>query len=402
MKQRREGLRVALVHDWLIGNAGGERVLLDLHDLWPEAPIYTLVYDRDKAPAWTHDCDIRTTYLQRVPGAVSHHKLMLALMPRAWEALDLTEFDLVVSSCMSCCKGVITRPDALHVCMCYSPTRYLWDRYYEYLASTDPIRRAAMRRIIPRVREWDYLAAQRVDAFAVDSDFVGKRVQKYYRREATTIYPGLPLSEHELCEPEDYYLVVSRFIGYKRIDLAIEACNFLGRRLVVVGSGGEEEDRLRALAGPTVDFRGKVSDEEMSDIYARAKGFLFPGIEDYGLTPIEAMASGVPVLAFGAGGALETVLDGRTGLFFDEQSVAAMAACIERFEDEGVAYSREEIARHGRSFSRERFRREFSDFVKGLIDEHGTARVAQSAKTEATPHSHTYSSRLPAVEWRNS
>lgn len=366
-------LKVALVHDWLIGDAGGERVLFDLHKLWPEAPIYTLVHDPRKAPAWTRDCDIRTTYIQRIPGAVHHHKLLLSMMPKAWEALDLMEYDLVVSSCMSCCKGVLTRPDALHVCYCHSPIRYVWDLYYEYQAGTDPVRRAAMRRIIPKVRQWDYLAAQRVDVFVSNSDFVGKRIKKFYRRESKTIHPASPVRAREILPGEGYYLVVSRFVRYKRVDLAIQACNDLARRLVVVGSGGEEEERLRSMAGPTIEFTGRVSDEEMTRIYAGADAFLFPGIEDFGLTPVEAMASGVPVLAYAEGGATETVVDGDTGLFFHEQSARSLADCIRRFEDSGVARTREEIARYATNFSPERFRREMRELVRHELVRRGFA-----------------------------
>ena len=366
-----KGLKVALVHEWLISNAGSERVLLDLHEIWPDAPIYTLVYDETKAPDWTHDCDIRTTRLQRIPGAKTHHKLMLSMMPRAWEELDLTSYDLVVSSCSSCCKGVITRPDALHVCYCHSPIRYAWDLYHEYLAGTDRIRRAAMRRIIPRIREWDFLAAQRVDAFVANSAYVAQRINKFYRREAEVIHPAMPVSAAEPREPEDYYLVVSRFVSYKRVDLAIEACNLRGARLKVVGSGGEEEGRLRELAGPTVEFVGYVEDDAMVDLYAGAKALLFPGVEDFGLTPIESMASGTPVLAFAKGGVLETVRDGETGLFFPEQSAVSLATCMERLEDEGVAWSRDQIADYGKGFSRERFREDFSAFVYKKLEEAG-------------------------------
>ena len=364
-------MKVALVHDWLIGNAGGERVLLDFHEIWPDAPIYTLVYDRQRAPSWTHACDVRTTALQKVPGAVSHHKLLLSWMPRAWEALDLTGYDLVVSSCMSCCKGVLTRPDALHVCYCHSPIRYVWDLYYEYLEGTDPVRRAAMKRVIPKVREWDFLAAQRVDEFVSNSDYVGKRIRKFYRRDSVTIHPASPVRFDEVCEAGEYYLVVSRFVSYKRVDLAIETCNRLGRKLVVVGSGGEDENRLRELSGPTVEFVGAVSDDELAGLYARARAFLFPGVEDFGLTPIEAMSAGVPVLAYGKGGVLETVVDGQTGLYFHAQTPAALSECIERFERDGVQLTRDEIAAYGRVFSRERFQREFGGFVRQKLEEYG-------------------------------
>lgn len=358
-------LKVALVHDWLVGRGGGERVLYDLHEMFPEAPIYTLVYDNENAPNWCKSCDIRTTYIQKWPAAKKHHKLLLSFMPKAWEALDLTEFDLVISSCMSCCKGVLTSPDALHVCYCHSPIRYVWDMYYDYLENAGGIKKAMMPRLIHKVRQWDYLAAQRVDHFVANSDFVGKRIEKYYRRNFTTIHPGTRINKYPITEtPDDYYLVVSRFVHYKRVDLAIEACNRLGRKLKVIGSGGEEEKKLRAIAGPTIEFLGRVSDEEMERYYSCAKAFLFPGMEDYGITPVEAMSAGVPVLAFGKGGALETVIDGKTGLFFYEQTASSLAQCIERFEDSGVSYTRQQIHEHSLDYSDEVFKNKFRIFLE--------------------------------------
>lgn len=365
-------LKVALVHDWLVGRGGGERVLYDIHTLFPDAPIYTLVYDQDKAPEWCKECDIRTTYIQKWPGAKSHHKLLLSFMPKAWEALDLTEYDLVISCCASCCKGVITRPDALHVCYSFSPTRYVWDLYYDYLENTNAIKRFFMKRMIHKVRLWDFQAAQRVDHFAADSNFVGSRIKKYYRRDFTTIYPGTRINEYPITEmPDDYYLVVARFVRYKRVDLAIEACNQLKKKLVVIGSGGEEEERLKKLAGDTVEFLGRVSDEEMERYYSRAKAFLFPGIEDYGMTPVEAMSAGVPVLAFGKGGALETVQDGKTGLYFHDQTVSGLVHCIEEFERNGVAYSRQQIHDYSLNFSDEIFKGNFTNFLKDKLIECG-------------------------------
>lgn len=365
-------LKVALVHDWLVGRGGGERVLYDIHTLFPDAPIYTLVYDQDKAPEWCKECDIRTTYIQKWPGAKSHHKLLLSFMPKAWEALDLTEYDLVISCCASCCKGVITRPDALHVCYSFSPTRYVWDLYYDYLENTNAIKRFFMKRMIHKVRLWDFQAAQRVDHFAADSNFVGSRIKKYYRRDFTTIYPGTRINEYPITEmPDDYYLVVARFVRYKRVDLAIEACNQLKKKLVVIGSGGEEEERLKKLAGDTVEFLGRVSDEEMERYYSRAKAFLFPGIEDYGITPVEAMSAGVPVLAFGKGGALETVQDGKTGLYFHDQTVSGLVHCIEEFERNGVAYFRQQIHDYSLNFSDEIFKGNFTNFLKDKLIECG-------------------------------
>lgn len=367
MRSDFKNLKVALVHDWLVSKGGGERVLKDLHDMFPAAPIYTLVYDENKAPAWLRACDVRTTYIQRWPGGRSHHKLLLSFMPKAWEALDLTEFDLVISSCTSCCKGVITSPDATHICYCHSPIRYVWDLYYEYMRDAGTLKTFFMKMMIHSVRLWDFQAAQRVDHFVANSDYVGRRIQKYYRRPSTTIHPATPVAAKRVGEARGYYLVVSRFVRYKRVDLAVKACGKLDRKLIIIGSGGEEEQHLRAIAGPTVEFRGRVSDEEMVEAYAGADAFLFPGTEDFGLTPVEAMASGVPVIAYGKGGALETVVDGETGLFFGEQSVDSLAECIELFEREGVTKSRQQISDYAQQFSTERFKAEMFEFCEKAV-----------------------------------
>ena len=365
-------LNVALVHDWLVSSGGGERVLRDLHRMFPNAPIYTLVYNQTKAPKWLEECDVRPTYIQKWPGGKTHHKYLLSFMPKAWEALDMSEYDLVISTCSSCCKGVITRPDAEHICYSFSPTRYVWDLYHEYMAGAGAVKRFFMPGMIHKVRLWDFQAAQRVDHFVADSNFVGSRIKKFYRRDFTTIYPGAHINEYPIVdEPEDFYLVVSRFVHYKRVDIAVEACNMLGKKLVVIGSGGEEEQKLRAMAGLTIEFKGRVSDEEMEHYYSRAKGFLFPGIEDYGLTPIEAMSAGVPVLAYGKGGALETVADGKTGLYFHDQSAKGLAECIERFEREGVSYTRQQIHEYSLGFSEEVFRQKMGDFISKTLADRG-------------------------------
>jgi glycosyltransferase involved in cell wall biosynthesis len=363
-----KNLKVALVHDWLVSCGGGERVLYDFHSIFPDAPIYTLVYDPEKAPKWTTDCDIRTTYIQKWPGGKNHHKLLLAFMPKAWESLDLMQYDLVISSCASCCKGVLTRPDAIHICYCHTPIRYVWDRYFEYYAGAGAFKRFFMRRMIHSVRMWDYLAAQRVDNFIANSNFVGKRIQKFYRRDADTIYPGVVVTNDPVSEKrDDFYLVVSRFVSYKRVDLAIEACNQLGRRLVVVGSGGEEEERLRGMAGPSIEFVGRISDDEMRSYYHRAKAFLFPGIEDFGLTPLEAQEGGAPVIAYGEGGALETVVDGKTGLFFHEQTTEALITCLKHFEREGVAFTHQQIHDASLKFSEDAFKNSMCRYIDDKV-----------------------------------
>lgn len=360
-------LKVAIVHDWLVSYAGADRVVDCMHHVFPDAPIYTLVYDKEKMPTWFRDYDIRTTWIQKLPFATKLYKKLLPLMPGAFEALDLSEYDLVLSSSSSCSKGVITRPDAVHICYCHTPIRYVWDFYYTYRANANPLVRAVMPSQMHKLRQWDKCAADRVDYFIANSRYIAQRIKKYYRRDSDVIYPCVHINQSPFVEKEDFYLVVGRFTWYKRIDLAVAACTKLGRRLVVIGTG-DEESRLKAMAGPTVEFKGGgLSDEEVRGYYLRAKAFLFPGEEDFGITPVEAQSAGTPVLAFGRGGACETVEDGRTGLLFHAQAVESLAECIEKFEAEGVACSKEEIRAHSLSFSEARFEEELRAYCERRV-----------------------------------
>ena len=360
-------LKVAIVHDWLVSYAGADRVVDCMHHVFPDAPIYTLVYDKEKMPAWFRSYDIRTTWVQKLPFATKLYKKMLPLMPGAFEALDLSEYDLVLSSASSCSKGVITRPDAVHICYCHTPIRYVWDFYYTYRANANPLVRAVMPSQMHKLRQWDKCAADRVDYFIANSRYIAQRIKKYYRRDSDVIYPCVHINQSPFVEKEDFYLVVGRFTWYKRMDLAVAACTKLGRRLVVIGTG-DEEARLRSMAGPTVEFKGGgLSDEEVRGYYLRAKAFLFPGEEDFGITPVEAQSAGTPVLAFGRGGACETVEDGRTGLLFHAQTVDSLAACIEKFEAEGVACTKEEIRAHSLRFSEERFEEELRAYCERRV-----------------------------------
>lgn len=372
---RLEDMKVAIVHDWLVTYAGADRVVDQLHQLFPNAPIYTLVYDKAKMPKQFESYDIRTTYVQKIPFATKLYKSMLTLMPRAFEQLDLSEYDLVISSCSSCSKGVITRSDAVHICYCHTPIRYVWDFYYTYLQNAGWLKRRLMPGMIHRVRIWDRLAADRVDHFVANSRYIAKRIEKYYRRDAQVIYPGVHINEYDIQEqPEDYYLMVGRMTYYKRCDIAVQACTALNKRLIVVGRG-DEEKKLRAMAGASVSFTGALSDEEIKKLYLGAKAFLFPGEEDFGITPVEAQSAGCPVLAFGRGGATETVLDGQTGLMFEQQTVEAMQACIQRFEEKGVSFTRQQIREHSKKFSEERFRDEIWAFCQRKVDESTQASV---------------------------
>ena len=362
-------LKVAIVHDWLVSYAGADRVVDCMHHVFPDAPIYTLVYDKDKMPAWFRDYDIRTTWIQKLPFATKLYKKLLPLMPGAFEALDLSEYDLVLSSSSSCSKGVITRPDAVHICYCHTPIRYVWDFYYTYRANANPLVRAVMPGQMHKLRQWDKCAADRVDYFIANSRYIAQRIKKYYRRDSDVIYPCVHINQSPFVEKEDFYLVVGRFTWYKRIDLAVAACTKLGRRLVVIGAG-DEESRLRAIAGPTVEFKGGgLSDEEVRDYYLRAKAFLFPGEEDFGITPVEAQSAGTPVLAYGRGGACETVEDGRTGLLFHAQTVDSLAECIAKFEAAGVACTKEEIRAHSLRFSEERFEAQLRAYCARRVED---------------------------------
>jgi len=318
----------ALVHDYLAQSGGAERVVAALHALFPDAPLYTSVYDaRATLPCFSH-MDVRTSFLQR-PFLSSRrfHKLALSLYPLAFEQFDLTRYALVISSASSFAKGVITSPETCHICYCHTPARFAW-RQHEYLRQSRLTRLLApwMGGMISGLRQRDFDSAQRVDYFVANSHNVAGRIRKYYRREAdAVIYPPVETRRFTPApagEIGDHYLVVSRLVGYKRIDLAIEACNRLHVPLRVVGVGPERR-ALGRLAGPTIQFLGRLSDAQVADEYARCRALIFPGEEDFGLTPVECMASGRPIVAYGRGGALETVTAGRTGVFFEEQTPEA-------------------------------------------------------------------------------
>lgn len=369
-------MKLALVHDWLTNLAGAERVILAMHELWPEAPIHTALYAPDALSAAYQPgaMDVRTSWLQRLPGATKRWRHLLPLMPTAFERFDLSGYDVVVSSAHACAKGVLTPSETCHICYCYTPIRYLWEMPHEYLAAAGPLQRLLWPPIGARLRVWDYVAAQRVDRFIAISQAVRRRIAKHYRRDADVIYPPVDTSQYEAgAEREDFYLIVSRFVPYKRVDLAAEVCTALGRRLKVVGTGPDEA-KVRAAAGPTVELLGYRADHDVRELYARAKGFLFCGLEDFGLTPVEAQASGCPVIAYGAGGALETVVEGQTGVFFREPTAAALTAAITRFESAtwSAAACRENASRFDLSV----FNHELRTFVEASVAAHQAGRQA--------------------------
>ncbi|MEB3284704.1 MAG: glycosyltransferase [Candidatus Sericytochromatia bacterium] len=356
--------RIAIVHDGLAtagGGGGAERVLETLRTMLPDAPIFTTVYSKSRMPDMMREWDIRPTFLQQFPGGPDAYMRYFPLFPCAAESLDLRGFDVVISCSHAVAKGVITAPGSHHVCMCYSPLRYVWDMYQEYreVETLSNFQRAMLPFLMHYMRAWDTFSSAGVDEFVAISHYVKRRIEKYYRRRARVIYPPVRMLK-SVGQPSDYYLVVSRLVAYKRVDLVVEAFNRLGWPLVVIGDG-KERQALEHKAGPNIQFLGRRSDEEVRTYFSGARGFVFPGIEDFGIAPVEAMSAGVPVVAFGRGGAKETVLEGKTGVLFDKQSVESLLEALERHS--ASVFDRKWISRYSERFAEERFKREWSVFL---------------------------------------
>jgi glycosyltransferase involved in cell wall biosynthesis len=372
-------LRIALVHYWLVSRRGGERVLDVLAEMFPQADLFTLVLDADSLSPTLRSRRITSSFLQKLPGATRHYQKLLPFFPLALEQFQLDDYDLVLSSESGPAKGVLTRPHSCHICYCHTPIRYVWDMYHHYRAAAPggTLGRAFYAWVANYVRQWDYAAAARVDYFAASSKNGAARIRKYYRREADVIYPPVDIRSFPLTNgQDDFYLVVSPLVAYKRVDLAIASCNFMKRELVVIGEG-EESKALRRVAGPTISFLGYQPDEVVRDHYRRCRAFLFPGEEDIGLTPIEAQASGRPVIPYGRGGALETV-DGffvgelprpetATGVFFSRQSVESLVEAMQVFESVESRFSPAFIRAHAQRFDVSRFKKEMFEFIEGKL-----------------------------------
>lgn len=362
-------MNVALVHDWMNQIGGAEDVLEALVDLFPDAPIYTSLYAPDRMPPHWQNWDIRTNFIDKLPLARHKQQLYFPLYPFSFEQHDLRGYDLVISNKSGFCHGVITGPETVHICYCLTPTRYVW-RYHQY-AEQERLGRLA-RFILPpfltSLRQWDRLAADRVDHFVAISQEVRRRIAKVYRRESAIIYPPVDTSRFAPCpEIEDYYLLVGRLVPYRRIDLLIEAFNKMKRPLRIAGSGRDRE-RLEALAGPTVEFLGYVPDEELPGLLAKCRAFMFPGEEDFGIAPLQAMAAGRPAIAYAGGGALETVIPDKTGILFAQQSVAAIIEAVEGFDTDKIDSNL--IRQHAQTFDIAQFRANILAFVKEKVVAH--------------------------------
>lgn len=350
---------------------GGERVLEEICSLYPEADIFTHAAVPEKLSEGLRRHRIIETFIARLPGGRKHCQKYLPLMPRALEALDLRGYDLVISSESGPAKGVICDPDALHVCYCHSPMRYIWDMYHTYREQAGRGARLMMSVVAPWLRTWDTASAARVDHVIANSSFIAGRVARAWRREATVIHPPVAYEDFRPAEtlpPEDFYLFASELVGYKRPDLVIEAFNKSGRPLVVIGDGGERA-RLEVIAGTNIRFLGKVPFDVLKDHYARCRALVFPGLEDFGIVPLEVAASGRPVLAYGRGGALETVVHNKTGLHFHEQTTEAINAAVDELEADYDRFDPAVLQAHAATFGPEVFRARFKAFVDEKLAE---------------------------------
>jgi len=359
-------MKIALVHDYLVQYGGAERVLEVFSEIFPQAPIYTLVCDRNLFKNRFSGKKIYTSFLQSWPLSKSHHRSFPILMPMAIESFDFSSYDIVLSDSNSYAKGIISNPGTLHLCYCHTPMRYAWDDYYSYTENFSVAK--LVRKLIPLVmnyiRLWDKISADRVDKFIANSNFVAKRIAKYYRQPSTVIYPPVDLSffkQEKKIEKEDYFLIVGRLIPYKRFDLAISAFNVLGLKLKIIGDG-PEAGRLKKMAKPNIEFLGWRPDEEIRDYYAQAKAFIFPQEDDFGIVALESLASGAPVIAYRGGGALEIVQEGVNGAFFDTQTVDAIVGAVRAFRDND--FDSEKIRQSVTSFDKEIFKTKIKDFVE--------------------------------------
>ncbi|MBI2613613.1 MAG: glycosyltransferase [Candidatus Levybacteria bacterium] len=367
-------MRVALVYDRVNKWGGAERVLLALHKLFPDAPLYTSVYDKKKTP-WASVFNVRTSFLQRLPFAMNH-ELFAVLMPLVFESFDFDEYDLVISVTSEAAKGIITKPKTKHICYCLTPTRYLWSGYDEYFKN--PVLRLLSKPVVWYLKFWDKIAAQRPDAYIAISKEVQGRIKKYYGRESTVVYPpveafsllassvqlGNKKLDADLLDAErSYFLIVSRLVPYKKIDLAIKAFNELKLPLKIIGTGSETGS-LKRIAKSNIEFLGNLTDKELVGYYRACRALVFPGIEDFGLTILEAQSFGKPVIAFRAGGSLETIIEGKTGIFFNEPNIESLTKAIKQFNN--MKFDPKDCIEQASKFSFEMFKKQFMSAINNI------------------------------------
>jgi len=355
-------MRIALIHDYLSQQGGAEKVLKTFTEIWPEAPIFTLFYDEEKMGKEFHGTKVITSPLQKAPSIKSYYQWYLPFMPLATESYDLLGYDVVLSSTSAFAKGILTRPGSTHFSYCHTPTRYLWSETHSYVSELNipkPIK-WVLPPVLSKLRLWDRSAADRVDYFIANSDAVAERINKYYHRRSEVIYPPIETDKFYISKPEDFYLIGGRLVSYKRYDVAIQAFNKLGINLYIFGEGPASE-YLKSIAKPNIKFLGKVGELVKQELFSKCLAFLHPQEEDFGITAVEAMASGRPVIAYPKGGALETVVPGVTGEFIDEQAWEDIVGEIIRFKPE--KYNSQTIREHAKKFDTKIFKEKICGFI---------------------------------------
>jgi glycosyltransferase involved in cell wall biosynthesis len=355
-------MRTAVVHDYFTQLGGAEKVTEEIVRMLPDCDLYSTVALPSQMPPSLAGRRVHTSWMQRLPEMKKLYRIYFPLYPFAVESLDLSDYDLVISSSSGYAKGVRTRPDALHVCYCHTPMRWVWSfDHYSAREGMGPLKRWILSRMIGALRKWDMRAAQQPDYYIANSQTVAERIKRVYGREAHVIHPPIDLHRFRpVAEQEDYYLILARLVSYKRIDLAVEACTRMGRRLMVIGNG-PDRGRLESLAGPSVKFLGRLSDAEVEHYASRCRALIFPGEEDFGMAPLEIAAAGRPTIAFRSGGAVETIIEGETGVFFDHQTPLDLMKAIEAFE--AREWNPELLRRHAQNFGVDVFQNSLRQFL---------------------------------------
>ncbi len=371
--------KIAVAHDYFIQMGGAEKVADEIHKMFPSATMFTTVDKRSEIPSVLRNSPVQTSFMQNLPKIKKHFRHYFALYPLAVESLNLKEFDLILSSTSGYAKGVRKRRGAIHICYCHTPMRWVW-RYDDYAEREqfNGVKRLLLPPVLAGLRRWDLRAAEQPDFYIANSENIAQRIKEIYGRESIVIPPPIDVNRFVADEPdEDFYLVLSRLVGYKKIDLAIEACKKLNRRLVVIGDGPDRK-RLEQLAGKQIEFLGRQPDEVVTKYASRCRALLFPGEEDFGMVPLEINASGRPVIAYRKGGAMETVIEGETGLFFDEQTAESLAASIEDFESR--SWNRQAMRKHAEKFDTKIFTERISNFLQKVAPSISFQEITEKSK----------------------
>lgn len=353
--------KLAIVHDWLTNMGGAEQVIINFKEIYKDAPIYTTFYTPEKLDEKLQNLDVRTSFLQgKKP--VYDHKKYFPLMPFAFSAFNMKDYDVILSSSSSCAKGVRKRKNAIHICYINTPMRYAYEYKYEYTNGMNPIKKLLVNILLFFVKIWDKHNNKRIDYFISNSSEIQRRVKNTYDRDSIIINPPVRCNLFDISDTDgDYYFIVSRLVGYKRFDLAVKACTELNKKLVIIGDGPERE-KLEAIAGDSVTFLGRQPDEVVRKYMSECKALLFPGLEDFGIVPVEAQACGRPVICYGKGGVLDSVIDGKTGVYFNEQTVDSLKEAILKFES--MKFDKKTIRKHALTFDEKEFQKKIKDYVK--------------------------------------